>query len=185
MKRLFTSSVLAILLTCSNIYAQSIQISMSPKPSPYLSDWESHSETLVLIVNNTSGKNMDVKIKSQLYNGKEDIIAETDPQKMPVLSIPSGVSSYHAEDIYPVKDLKYDNSYKDKLLKTGRIPDDNYRLCVSLTDPKTGASLTSQQPQCKIFTITAYQAPILLSPRDKDTDRKSTRLNSSHRCISY
>src|ERR1017187_7935228 len=169
MKQLHCKLILFMLIAYSGASSQNIQISMSPHPSPYLSDWESHAETLVLIVNNTSGKNIDVKIKTQLFNGNNDVIAETDLQKMPVLSIPTGVSSYHAEDIYPVSDLKYDNSYKQKLVTTGRIPDDNYRLCVSLTDPKTGAPLTSQQPQCKIFTITAYQAPILLSPRDVDT----------------
>jgi hypothetical protein len=169
MSKLCIAIVLFWLMAVSVANAQNIQISMSPKPSPYLSDWETHTETLVLIVQNSTGKPVDVKIKTQLFNGKEAVIAETDLEKMPVLTIPAGVSSYHAEDIYPINDLKYDNSYKDKLLKTGRLPDDNYRLCVSLADPKTGNPLTPQQPQCKIFTITAYQAPILLSPRDKDT----------------
>jgi hypothetical protein len=169
MKKLSISIILLWLTAFPVANAQNIQIVMSPKPSPYLSDWETHTETLVLIVNNISGKSIDVKVKTQLYNGNNNVIAETDLPKMPVLSIPSGVSSYHAEDIYPINSLKYDNSYKDKLLKTGRLPDDNYRLCVSLADPKTGEALTAQQPQCKIFNITAYQAPILLSPRDKDT----------------
>src|SRR6185437_3992647 len=169
MKHLFNKLIFILLMAYSGATAQNIQLVMSPKPSPYLSDWETHSETLVLIVNNTSGKTIDVKVSTQLFNGNNNIIAETDLQKMPVLSIPPGISSYHAEDIYPVADLKYDASYKPKVLTTGRIPDDNYRLCVLLTDPKTGQGLTSQQPQCKTFTITAYQEPILLSPRDKDT----------------
>jgi hypothetical protein len=169
MKRLITCFVFIIMMAVYGANAQNIQVSMSPKPSPYLSDWETHTETLVLIVNNTSGKSVDVKVKTQLFNGNDVVIAETDQPKMPVLTIPPGISSYHAEDIYPINDLKYDNSYKTKLLKTGRLPDDNYRLCVSLTDPITGAPFTAQQPQCKTFTITAYQAPILLSPKDKDT----------------
>jgi hypothetical protein len=162
------SLILFAWLLSGSAFSQSVQLLMSPKPSPYFADWASRSETARLIVNNTSGSPIDCKIKSQLFNGKSELIGETNLNKMPVLTLMPGISQFSAEDIYPIQALQFYGNNKMSIIQTGKIPDDNYTLCTILVNPKTGVSLNALPPQCRMFTIAAYQAPILISPRDNE-----------------
>ncbi len=165
MKKIFILTLLACLLS-SMLFAQTIQLIMSPNPSPYFSDWQNKTETARLIVNNTSQTSIDCKIKTQLFNGDDELVAETDFVKMPLLTLMPGISQFNAENIYPLEAVKtYGNSF-NSMSSTGRIPDGNYRLCTDLVDPINGTPLTAQSPQCKMFRIIAYQAPVLIAPRE-------------------
>lgn len=149
------------------LFSQNTQLVLTPKPSPYFSDWQNKRETALLIVNNTTTNTIEAKIKTQLFNGSGELIGETDLSKMPILSIISGISQFSAEDIYPISAISFYGKNKTAMISTGRIPDDNYRLCTQLINPTTGNALTSQAPQCKMFTIIAFQAPILISPQSE------------------
>ena len=72
--------------------AQSIQVIMSPNPSPYISDWQEKSETATLVINNTSTKDILVKVKTELFDGKGSLVANTDASKMAVLTVTPGVT---------------------------------------------------------------------------------------------
>jgi len=166
MKKIFTLVLLAFLGTGWG-FSQSIQLIMSPRPSPYFSDWQNKTETIRMIVNNTSKASIDCKIKTQLFNGKGEMVGETDFNKMPVLTLQPGISQFYAEDIYPLDAVTLFGNSLSSMLKTGRIPEDNYRLCTDLLDPVRGTPLT-QSPQCKMFSIIAFQAPVLLTPREDE-----------------
>ncbi len=158
---------LVLIVTGIGAQGQNINFVMNSHPSPYLSDWQIHRETAIVIVTNTTGKSINAKISYQIYNGKGEMIAETDLGKMPVISCEPGSSQFYAEDIFPPADVKYHGHYDTKAATmTGRIPDDNYRICVQLVNPTTLTALTTQQPQCSNFTIIAYEPPSLISPRD-------------------
>ncbi|TSA36991.1 MAG: hypothetical protein D4R64_06400, partial [Porphyromonadaceae bacterium] len=167
MKKIFTLILLACLGT-GWVFSQNIQLIMSPRPSPYFSDWQNKTETARLIVNNPSKASIDCKIKTQLFNSKEEMVGETDFNKMPVLTLMPGISQFNAEDIYPLDAIRLFGNSLSSMLKTGRIPEDNYRLCTDLLDPVKGTPLT-QSPQCKMFSIIAFQAPVLLSPREDES----------------
>ena len=159
-----TKFLILLLLFAGKIWAQNIQVIMSPKPSPYLSDWQTKTETVKLIITNTSQNAVDVKIKTELLNGSGNIFANTDQAKMPVLNVPVGTSIYNAEDVFPLSAVVYKGNGEKTAMQTGRIPDDNYKLCVALTDPKTNGVVGTSGTVCKIFTITAFQAPTLIAP---------------------
>ena len=169
MKKIISTFLFAITLFSNNVFSQSFQLLMAPKPSPYLSDWQARNETARLVVNNTSGSPIYCKIKTQLYNGSGALVSETDLSKMPVLTIMPGIQQFNAEDIYPTSALKFYGASQTSIIQTGRIPDDNYRLCTNLMDPTTGVALNGLQPQCKMFSIVAYQAPVLIAPRDDES----------------
>ncbi|MFA6484065.1 MAG: hypothetical protein WCW62_15910, partial [Bacteroidales bacterium] len=167
MKKIFAFVLLACLGTGWG-FSQSIQLIMSPRPSCYFSDWQNKTETIRLIVNNPTKAPIDCKLKTQLFNSKEEMVGETDVNKMTVLTLQPGISQFVAEDIYPLDAIKLFGNSLASMLKTGKIPEDNYRLCTDLLDPLKGTPLTPA-PQCKMFTIVDYQAPVLLFPRDGDS----------------
>ena len=165
MKNKYFLTLLASLIS-SIMFAQTIQLIMSPNPSPYFSDWQNKTETARLIVNNPSQSSIDCKIKTQVFNGDDELVAETDFAKMPVLTLMPGISQFNAEDIYPLEAVKTYGNYFNTMSATGRIPDGNYRICTDLVDPIKGTPLTTQSPQCKMFRIIAYQEPVLIAPRE-------------------
>lgn len=163
--------IIILFFTCllsSNVFSQTFQLLMTPKPSPYFSDWSNRTETARMTVNNTSGVSFDCKIKTQLFNSSGTLVGETDFSKMPILTIVPGISQFNAEDIYPVSAIQYYGNSVVAILQTGRIPDDNYQLCSNLMNPTTGIALNGLQPQCAMFTIAAYQAPVLIAPREEE-----------------
>lgn len=165
MKKLFILMLLVFLGTGWG-FSQTIQLIMSPNPSPYFSDWQNKTETARLIVNNPTKEAIACKIKTQLFNGNGEMVGETDFYKMPVLSLEPGISQFNAEDIYPFDAIKLYGNSLSSMLKTGKIPEDNYRLCTDLVDPVKGTPLTRLSPQCKTFRIVDYQAPVLIVPRE-------------------
>ncbi len=163
--------VFALLLsfTLVNLNGQSIQVVMSPNPSPYISDWQDKTETATLIISNISGRDISVKIKTELYDSKGTLVANTDASKMPILIVPPGVNQYHAEDIFPSNAVSYKGSLQISTVKTGRIPDDSYKFCVTLTDPQNGNPMGTSGTVCKLFNILDIQAPVLINPRDEES----------------
>lgn len=163
--------VFALLLsfTLVNLNGQSIQVVMSPNPSPYISDWQDKTETATLIISNISGRDISVKIKTELYDSKGTLVANTDASKMPILIVPPGVNQYHAEDIFPSNAVSYKGSLQISTVKTGRIPDDSYKFCVTLTDPQNGNPMGTSGTVCKMFNILDIQAPVLINPRDEES----------------
>lgn len=164
-----------LLLFCTvsvgSLKAQTIQVLMSPKPSPYISDWQEKTETATLILSNTSGNDIKVKVKTELFDGQNALVANTDMAKMPVITVPPGINKYNVEDIFPSNAIKYKGNLEKSTLKTGRIPDDNYTFCVTLTDPQTGANIGNTV--CKMFNITAFQAPVLIAPANNSEIKES------------
>lgn len=166
MKSKLIIKLILIVFLSENIYAQTIQLIMSPKPSPYISDWKSRTETVTLIITNSGTKDISLKLKTELFDGSGSLIAYTISGKMPVMTIPPGVNHYNAEDVFPTSAITYKGKAERTVVKTGRIPDDNYKICISLTDHVTGSQIGNTSTVCKFFTITAYMAPVLLSPKD-------------------
>lgn len=160
--------VLASVLFLLSLHAdsQTIQLILSPNPSPYISDWESRTETASLIINNPTNEDIRVKVRAVLLNGKGEIVAQTINSKMNILNIPPGVSQYNAEDIFPAHALDYQGDLERTTAQTGRVPDDNYQFCVSLIDPDTHEPVGPSGEVCRIFSILDYQAPVLLTPVD-------------------
>ncbi|MDP3930334.1 MAG: hypothetical protein Q8R57_15040 [Bacteroidota bacterium] len=157
-------SFLLILLFGKFSQSQTIQLVLSPKPSPYVSDWTSKRETAQIMVSNPTSNTIDAKVKTQLFLNGSTLYAETKTNAMPIISINPGMSVYGSDEIYPATAIQFQGTNMNSVLQTGKISDGVYTLCVQLVHPVTGLALTSQPPVCKVFTIVSYQAPILLYP---------------------
>jgi len=157
-------SFLLIVLFGKFSQSQTIQLVLSPKPSPYVSDWTSKRETAQIMVSNPTSNTIDAKVKTQLFLNGSTLYAETKTNAMPIISINPGMSVYGSDEIYPATAIQFQGTNMNSVLQTGKIADGVYTLCVQLVHPVTGLALTSQPPVCKVFTIVSYQAPILLYP---------------------
>ena len=58
--------------------------------------------------------------------------------------------------------MVFNGKFKSTLEKTGKLPADNYQLCVQLVNP--GDYLPVSEQRCRNFTIAAFQLPIPVMP---------------------
>jgi chromosome segregation ATPase len=141
----------------------SVTLVMSPNPSPYLSDWQTRQETARFIVRNNSAQPAVVKISTKIYgSGGTTLLVETQANKMQPITIPPlQTLTLFAEDALPLSAVKFYGTASEVTVRTGKIPADNYKICVGLTDI-TGNQLFTD-PSCGNFRIESYQPPRLLS----------------------
>ena len=146
--------------------AQTIVVIIDPNPSPFISDWENKKSGSVILQNDYSAE--VCKIKAEVYDSKGSLVAYNNLAQMPDLSIEPGITQYSIEDIFPLSAVNYRGNLEKTTLKTGRIPDDNYKFCVTLVDAKTFAPVGTSGTVCKMFNIVAYQAPTLIAPSENE-----------------
>ncbi|MBK8910700.1 MAG: carboxypeptidase regulatory-like domain-containing protein [Chlorobi bacterium] len=167
--RCFGFLSVAIVLATTAAVAQSqlrMTLTISPKPSPYLSDWSSKKETAILTVINSGQNTVMAKIDAQVtLNGA--LKAQTKYASMPVIALPAGVSTFFADQIIPAGAVTFKDGTDQAAIKTGMLPAGNYQLCVSLLSPNSPTDKLVELSACKTFLLTSYQPPTLLLPTDK------------------
>jgi len=154
-----------LVIASSAASAQQLRVSlnMSPRPSPYLAEWQTRRETAILTVTNTGNSSVEAKLRAKVsLDG--NLRAETKTPSMPVIDLPPGVSTFHPDQIIPYDAVRFTGGVEQTAVRTGMLPAGNYELCVELLPPDDGRPLT--QPVCRQFTLTSYQLPTLLQPEN-------------------
>lgn len=149
-------------------------LTISPKPSPYLSDWSSKKETAILTVINSGQNTVMAKIDAQVTMDGA-LKAQTKYASMPVIAIPAGVSTFLADQIIPAGAVSFKEGIDQTAIKTGMLPAGNYQLCVSLLSPNSPTNKLVELSACKTFLLTSYQPPMLQLPTDKSTVNGNVR----------
>jgi hypothetical protein len=144
-----TRTFLTILLLFAARSAGALTINadiiISPNPSPYLSDWQSHRETATLVLSHDGAGPIRLQIRTvlrSLYSGLEIVTAVSTLD-----NVVSQTSTYTAEKLFPTSSITYDNSVPAELKRLGRVPAGEYELCVYITP-------ISEAPSSGVQTIT-------------------------------
>jgi hypothetical protein len=140
---------------------------LNPRPSARLADWALQKGTVTYLVSNigAQGGTRLVKFKTELKNSDGSIVATTDLNKAPIVSIKDGSSVYDAGTVFPLEIQLFDSKTQNLLNLTGKISTGSYQLCVQMVEPGTYAALTPAQ--CKSFYLASAQLPILFMPANE------------------
>ncbi len=157
--------LLGLLLLTAGAGAQQLRLSltMSPRPSQYISDWQTKRETAILTVTNTGRETVEAKLRARVSRD-EEMQAETKDEQMPPLNIGPGVTVFYADQILPSNAVRFRRGAEQAAIKTGMLPAGAYELCVELISPQDLRPLSSKV--CRQFSITSYQLSVLLSPEN-------------------
>jgi len=167
MRSTAVTTLVLVLAFLTQSYAQvTLQLVMSPTPSPYLVDWETKTETARLQIENASGM-IAAKI-SAVITKDGAVQAKTNVTKMPDLQIPQGVSIFDASQIIPFDAVEFFGEGKNTAVRTGMLPAGQYQICVDLLASASGNPLTTQ-PACAYFQLVSYRAPVCLQPQNGST----------------
>jgi len=103
-------------------------------------------------------------IKAELKTSSGALVAATNLAQATVYNFSSPTTFLDAVDVLALEHMPFNGKFKTILDRTGKLPADNYQLCVQLVTPVSFAPLSPQV--CKNFTIASIQLPVLMIPTD-------------------
>ncbi len=167
MKKLFF--LISVNLIASAAIAQfKINLVLSNTPPATLTEWGNRREVLTLIVNaqGSTGGGGEAKIKTEIKTLDGTVIGTTDLAKARTFLFNTATTILTANDVVPLENMIFNGKYRTSLNKTGKLPADNYTLCVQLVRPVDYTPSSDQQ--CKNFYLATTQLPILMKPYNEE-----------------
>lgn len=165
MKKIFL--LITINLIVISAMAQfKITLVMSTTPPATLSEWGNRREVLTLLVNMQGSTGAEAKIKTEIKTMDGTVIGTTDLAKARTISFAAANTILTANDVLPLDNIIFTGKYRSSLDKTGKLPSDNYTLCVQLV--RSVDYTPASEQQCKNFFLATLQLPILMKPYDEE-----------------
>lgn len=161
------SLIIGLQLMIAVSYAQyKITLVMSATPPATLSEWGNRREVLTLLVSGQGSIAKEVKIKTTIKAIDGTVIGTTDIVKARAYTFTTPNTILTANDVLPLDNMIFTGKYRNSLDKTGKLPSDNYTLCVQLVSPPDYGPASEEQ--CKSFFLATMQLPILMKPYNEE-----------------
>jgi hypothetical protein len=143
-----------------------LNLSLSGRPPANLTEWGNRKDVLTLIVGPAQSQSADVKIKTTIKTLDGTVIGATNLNTAKTFTPSAGVALVlNALDVLPLENVVFTGKYQSALTKTGKLPANNYMLCVQLLRATDFAPASAEA--CKTFYLAAYQLPILTQPSNE------------------
>lgn len=148
-----------------------IQVMVQPPYSLNISDYLEKGNNVLILVTNTSMNTQEFKLIPSV-EGNNGVFASVMDEFQPLSSIvmsPGETRSFTFNQLRSVNnnlsenDLILSGISLNPLKDGGVLPEGSYTLCVKAFQYQSG-QLLSGTPSCAVFTITAYDPPIILMP---------------------
>jgi hypothetical protein len=165
MKKIFLLILTATILQ-NSIAQVNTNLVLSPTPPASLLQWSVNREILTFIVFPAQGAINQYKIKTEIKLSDGTVVGKTDLNKSKTYSLSSATTIYNATDVVPLENMIFTGKYKTSLEKTGKLPADNYEICVQLVRPPDYVPFS--EIKCKSFYLAATQLPILMKPYNEE-----------------
>ena len=164
------ASIITIFIVATAAAQIKFNLIVNAQPPAQLSEWGNRREVLMLIVTGQAGApgGGSFKIKTEIKTLDGTVIGKADLAKTPVFTINStgAPTILFANDVVPLQFMVFTGKYKTSLERTGKLPADNYTICVQPVQP------TDYRPmgevQCKNFYLASIQLPILMKPYNEE-----------------
>ena len=166
MKKILIAILAAFIYTTTAAQLTSNLI-VNAQPPAQLSEWGNKREILVLIVSAPGAIAGPFKIKTEIKLLDGTVIASADLARTPVFTPNStGTTILIANDVMPLEFMVFTGKYKTSLQRTGKLPADNYTICVQPVQPTDYRPMGEMQ--CKNFYLATTQLPILMKPYNEE-----------------
>jgi len=141
-----------------------------PPYSPNLDVWVSNPSRVLITITNFTGNGYDIRLSGSAKNNDGSLSLET-KDDAPVPSI--HVNAFESKQlnlndfrIFDPNAIRFKGTSATTIARTHLLPDGVYQLCIQALDYRTRAPLS--ESACATFQITNADAPILISPANKN-----------------
>ena len=157
-----------------------INLVLNATPPANLSEWGNRSDVLTLIISSPGAVTVPVKIKTEIKTTDGTVIGATDLANAATYTISQATTLFYATDVLPLENMLFTGKYKSSLQRSGKLPSDNYILCVQLVRPTDYIPVSDVV--CKNFYLATTQLPILMKPyNDEVLDGKIAQTSITFR----
>jgi hypothetical protein len=159
--------ILTLLIAGPMAFAQvNVNLVVSNNPPGTLIEWGTKKEVLTYVVVN-QGQPRQALIKTTITLTDGTPVAATNLSAARPITLERGVTTIlYAIDVMPLQTMVFVGKFKNTLEKTGKLPAGTYQICVQLVNPVDLLPVSEQR--CRIFSLAAFQLPILVLPADED-----------------
>jgi hypothetical protein len=141
---------------------------MSATPPGTISEWGYKKEVFTLLVSSQGGSApRQVKIKTDIKLTDGTVVATTDLAKAAVFTFAPGNTVLNAFQAMPLENMVFNGTYKKSLERTGKLPAENYQLCVRIVTATDFVPVSEER--CRTFIIASLQLPIPVMPLNEGT----------------
>ncbi len=166
MKKIIAAAI-AIFIVATGLAQVKFNLIVNAQPPAQLSEWGNRREVLTLIVTTQGAPGLQYKIKTEIKTLDGTVIGSADLAKTPVfIPNPTGTTILVANDVMPLEYMVFTGKYKTSLERTGKLPADNYTICVQPVNIIDYAPLG--EVICKNFYLATTQLPILMKPYNEE-----------------
>ena len=159
-KNIIFAGLLMIALTANTQINTTLNVQSAP--TAVLSEWSSNNAIVNFIVTKTDSLTQPAIFKTEIKLIDGTVIGVSDITRATPILVARGTRVYFSKDVMPLEIMIFTGKYKAALDRTGKLPADNYQICVQLVSPASFQPLVTAK--CKNFTMTALQLPILFMP---------------------
>ena len=164
MKKLSTF-ILTLFITVAASAQVKLDMVLNPAPPANLPEWGARREVLTVIVNPGPGIALQFKIKVEITASDGTVAGTNDLSRAQIFVLQSTPLILTAMEVMPIENMIFNGKFKSSLNKTGKLPSDNYTLCLTPVRPTDFTPMAP--PVCKPFFLAATQLPILMKPYDE------------------
>lgn len=167
MKKLI-STALAIFIVTTAMAQIKLNLIVNAQPPAQLTEWGNRREVLTAIVSAQGiPSGFQYKLKTEIKTLDGTIIGSADLARTPLFTLSStGTDILVANDVMPMEFMVFTGKYKTSLERTGKLPADNYTICVQPVRPVDYGP--AGELQCKNFYLASTQLPILMKPYNEE-----------------
>ncbi|TAE31896.1 MAG: hypothetical protein EAZ92_02180, partial [Candidatus Kapaibacterium sp.] len=147
------------------------QLIVQPLQSPYISDYERSPNAMMITVVNPNQSEVQFKVSGSLKLLRQSrIVVSTNDEQTRSFSVPAGSSlTLLATDFLDRSSLNIAEQDVEAVLRSGRVPEGDYEICVKLIDPQRLTENVSSLIPCRQYRTQTPQATRLLAPMKENT----------------
>ena len=161
-----SSLVLTIIITAFAAAQVKLDVVLSPTPPANLTEWSNRREVLTVIVSPQPGLALQFKIKAMITASDGTIAGTNDLSRAQVFTLQSTPLILTAMEVIPVENMIFTGKYKNSLDRTGKLPSDNYTLCLQAVRVQDLSPIGLSV--CKPFFLATTQLPTLMKPYNEE-----------------
>lgn len=135
-------------------------LTMIANPPGTLIDWD--NKTLTYIVVGGTGLIVEAKIKTEIKTLDGTVAATTNLARARKILAGGNNLILYVGDVMPLDVMTFNGKFKTSLERSGKLPADNYQICVQLVNPTDYRPLS--EAKCRNFNLAAFQLAIPTMP---------------------
>lgn len=135
-------------------------INISSFPSPYINDWERDPTVIGMTLFYTGSSPVRYIIQSEFTHESLGKVFKSESEEKQISSGPQTINLASYDVVY-WQDIEYDRSQRERVARSGKFPEGNYRVCIKILNAVNRNLL---HENCSNFQITYPNPPQLLSP---------------------